>query len=84
MKLRFTIRDLFWLTLVVALSIGFWIDYVRTHRAVVEMQRYIAIAENGAQTDAATIRQYKRKIDQLEQRMAEREQQAFNMPAPSK
>ena len=26
MKLRFTIRDLFWLTAVVALSVGWWLD----------------------------------------------------------
>jgi hypothetical protein len=84
MKLRFTIRDLFWLTLVIALAIAFWIDYIRTQHAVAEMQRYIDIAQNSAQTDSSTIRQYKRKIDQLEQRLAEREQQAFNMPVPSK
>jgi hypothetical protein len=27
MKLRFTIRDLFWLTLVVALAVGWWFDH---------------------------------------------------------
>ena len=27
MRLRFTIRDLFWLTLVVALAVGWWIDH---------------------------------------------------------
>jgi len=26
MRLRFTIRDLFWLVLVVALAIGWWVD----------------------------------------------------------
>jgi hypothetical protein len=26
MRLRFTIRDLFWLTLVVALAVGWWLD----------------------------------------------------------
>ena len=27
MRLRFTIRDLFWLTAVVALSVGWWLDH---------------------------------------------------------
>jgi hypothetical protein len=40
MPLRFTIRDLFWLTLVVAMAVGWWIDrswqaddaqFMRTH-----------------------------------------------------
>jgi len=30
MPLRFTIRDLLWLTLVVALIVGWWIDHPRT------------------------------------------------------
>ena len=29
MKLRFTIRDLFWLVLVAALAVGWWIDHLR-------------------------------------------------------
>jgi hypothetical protein len=27
MRLRFTIRDLLWLTLVVALAVGWWLDH---------------------------------------------------------
>ena len=27
MRLRFSIRDLFWLTLVVALAVGWWLDH---------------------------------------------------------
>jgi hypothetical protein len=27
MKLRFSIRDLFWLVLVVALAVGWWLDH---------------------------------------------------------
>jgi hypothetical protein len=30
MRLRFTIRDLFWLTLVAALAVGWWADHHRT------------------------------------------------------
>jgi hypothetical protein len=29
MRLRFTIRDLLWLTLVVALIVGWWLDHRR-------------------------------------------------------
>jgi hypothetical protein len=32
MKLRFTIRDLFWLTLVAALGFGWWFDHQRTNQ----------------------------------------------------
>jgi hypothetical protein len=32
MRLRFTIRDLLWLTLVVALAAGWWIDHKRLVR----------------------------------------------------
>jgi hypothetical protein len=29
MRLRFTIRDLLWLTVVVALAVGWWLDHSR-------------------------------------------------------
>jgi hypothetical protein len=29
MRLRFSIRDLLWLTLVVALAVGWWVDHQR-------------------------------------------------------
>jgi hypothetical protein len=31
MRLRFTIRDLLWLTLVVALAVGWWVDHRRRY-----------------------------------------------------
>jgi hypothetical protein len=44
MKLRFTIRDLFWLTLVVALAVGWWIDakelrWLRAEKEGIEQMR---------------------------------------------
>jgi hypothetical protein len=35
MKLRFSIRDLLWLTLVVALIVGWWLQYRRSKRYTV-------------------------------------------------
>ena len=35
MRFRFTIRDLLWLTLAVAMGLGWWVD----HRAIVQNQR---------------------------------------------
>jgi hypothetical protein len=32
MKLRFTIRDLLWLTLVVAMGLGWWLDHRQAQR----------------------------------------------------
>ena len=40
MKLRFTIRDLFWLTLVVALAVGWWLD----HRSLSEPPPFITVS----------------------------------------
>jgi len=34
MRLRFTIRDLLWLTLVVAMALGWWWDHLRTARGL--------------------------------------------------
>jgi hypothetical protein len=40
MRLRFTIRDLFWLTLVVALATGWWLEHaaVRDERRALEQK----------------------------------------------
>jgi hypothetical protein len=38
MKLRFTIRDLLWLTLVVAMAVGWWMDH---HNVVLERDQLL-------------------------------------------
>jgi hypothetical protein len=43
MRLRFTIRDLFWLTLVVALGVGLWIEHLRQS----QFQEWIVTDQNG-------------------------------------
>ena len=45
MPLRFTIRDLLWLTLVAALAVGWWIDHRRTDSAMREAQTKAAILQ---------------------------------------
>jgi len=37
MKLRFSIRDLLWLTLVVALAVGWWLDHKHTDSRLKEL-----------------------------------------------
>jgi len=37
MRLRFSIRDLLWLTLVVALAVGWWLDHARLSQNDEEM-----------------------------------------------
>ena len=37
MKLRFTIRDLLWLTLVVAIGVGWWIDHKPPRYEVIDI-----------------------------------------------
>jgi hypothetical protein len=47
MRLHFSIRDLLWLTVVVALAVGWWLD--RTH--LVSLNRYtVTKSENGSPT----------------------------------
>ena len=36
MRLRFTIRDLLWLTLVVAMAVGWWLDHQPQRYKVIE------------------------------------------------
>ena len=40
MRLRFTIRDLLWLTVVVALAVGWWVDHgkFKTKTETMQMQ----------------------------------------------
>ncbi len=37
---RFTLRDLFWLTLVVAMGVGWWLDRGMLSRAIGDLARY--------------------------------------------
>ncbi len=48
MKLRFTIRDLFWLVLVVALAVGWWLDHRNADIAV----RYAKAKQEVAEFEA--------------------------------
>jgi hypothetical protein len=61
-KLRFSVREIFWLILVVALALGWWIDHtVRYHEVVKASERYreeVAARER----DLAVLRQV---IEQL-------------------
>jgi hypothetical protein len=38
MRLRFTIRDLFWLTALIAMAVGWWLD----HRRIERIERWAA------------------------------------------
>jgi hypothetical protein len=38
---RFTIRDVLWLTVVVALAVGWWLDRARTHATLTTYQAEI-------------------------------------------
>jgi hypothetical protein len=57
---RFTIRDVLWLMVVVALSAAWWIDHTRTRRALAEL--HVHYAANGwreaerLETEVATLR----------------------------
>jgi len=61
MRLRFTIRDLLWLTLVVAMAVGWWVDHQR--------QAPLAAAANAAidriVSQDPQIRYLERNLSQL-------------------
>ena len=48
MRFRFTIRDLLWLTLVVALAVGWWIDSRR-------VPRYVVVEKKAGVTSAVVL-----------------------------
>jgi len=53
-RFRFSIRDLFWLTLVVALAVGWWFDHVSVRR---ERERLQSLeAEVQAKSDDLDVR----------------------------
>jgi hypothetical protein len=54
MKLRFSIRDLMWLTLVVALSVGWWIE----HREQAEFDEYYPLLKRESELQ-------RRRVDEL-------------------
>ena len=45
MRLRFTIRDLLWLTLVVALALGWWLDRAQIRKERQNLEKVRAVVE---------------------------------------
>jgi hypothetical protein len=48
MRLRFTIRDLLWLAVVVALAVGWWLDHRKQDHALAEANAKISRLEQFA------------------------------------
>jgi hypothetical protein len=56
MSLRFTTRDLLWLTLVVALAIGLWIDHQRVDRIISRQCEYqVKFIQDDAELDTLGV-----------------------------
>jgi len=51
MRLRFTIRDLLWLTLVVAMAVGWWVDRQELNRRILIAETTPDPAQNPAAYD---------------------------------
>jgi hypothetical protein len=47
MRLRFSIRDLLWLTLVVALAVGWWLDHVKLASQIPEDYGFEIVLKDG-------------------------------------
>ena len=74
MPLRFTIRDLLWLTLVVALAVGWWTDS-RSHRYGYRWEQTVTSLEERLEAEGSEIDALKadnakllRALDRLESR----------------
>ena len=59
MRLRFTIRDLLWLTLVVALAVGWWID----HRNTSEIESKMHVLEMEIKVQRLNNSSLQQKLD---------------------
>jgi hypothetical protein len=56
MRLRFTIRDLLWLTLVVALTAGWWFDHARSEQiAEANFQAVMKLVDRTAARDSGPL-----------------------------
>jgi hypothetical protein len=47
MKLRFSIRDLLWLTVVVALCVGWWFNYHQMEAKITRLQNVLPMVSIG-------------------------------------
>jgi hypothetical protein len=59
---RFTIRDVLWLTVVVALAVGWWLERSRSER----LERAVSIAENDARQSRAAITSMYEDLERIE------------------
>jgi hypothetical protein len=78
MHLRFSIRDLFWLTLVATLLMGWWLE----HRHVAQIDdelKSVRMQRNAEQDEIASysekLREVKLYLDRLRQRMRDEQQE---------
>ena len=51
MRLRFTMRDLLWLTLMVAMGVGWWID----RQSLILRNKFTIMTTDGVQTDELPV-----------------------------
>jgi hypothetical protein len=63
MKLRFSIRDLLWLTAVVALTVGWWLDH---SRLIAKHEELVNAAEYQKAKDAVEIFNLKRTLEAVQ------------------
>lgn len=61
MKLRFTIRDLFWMLALVAVSVGWWLDHAKTQQNAQKVTELV----NALYSGNGTPEEYARTRDKL-------------------
>src|SRR5262249_23186964 len=71
MKLRFTIRELFWMAAIVALALGWKIDHIRIEQDQREAQNCIRYFTTARQAAEDAEKMYRPKIALLEHQIAQ-------------
>ena len=70
MRIRFTIRDLLWLTALVAMGVGWWLDHRAQSRRISELEDSAGLLRLVEQREL-----YEKRISRLEARIEELKQE---------
>jgi hypothetical protein len=68
---RFTIRDVLWLTVVVAMGVGWWLHYARLTRQYSKTAAEAKESKRVIEAAMITISRFAQQIHQLEVQLAE-------------
>jgi hypothetical protein len=80
---RFSIRDVLWLTVVVALAVGWWVDNKRIEKTVVRMAAEERLLREASEEEQKLLLQVRIKQEKILQSLNERPPIIVKAPAKS-